>query len=113
MNTNCTQFSTDMDDSVLSGMILAEDNEMAPMGSGGYRIRQIGQPDGAIHIQFNQMDCAPSPNHHAFIKDGKIWATHMKGWISELLSAKGITFSCETVKNPPFIEQVMQELCAA
>ncbi len=113
VNKFCAQITTSEEDSRLLRLILAEDNEMGPMGSGGYRIRPLDRVEGAIHVQFNQMDCSPSPTNYVFIKHGIIWVTYMKGWMMRLLADNNISFSSEQVENPAFIEQKMLELQAA
>ncbi len=113
VNKYCTQITTRWSDRNLVRLIVQQDNTTGPMGSGGYSIRLASRPDEMVRIEFRQMDCAPAPTHHAFIKDGVIWATHMKEWVLEQLLGNGIGFSCERVPNPSFIEEKMSELNAA
>jgi hypothetical protein len=100
----CALISTSEPDTKIVELLLGEDNSLGPMGSGGYEInRDKKQPREATCLTFKELDCAPASSYPAFIKDGKIWATHIKKFVLETLSDAGIRFTHEKVETPAFI----------
>lgn len=112
MNQRCSRIQTQLDNTLLVNLILAEDNESGPAGSGGYAISIVTGVTEAVHLRFAELDRTPASAHHAFVNAGMIWCTYMKGWLMELLAQEGIAFTIREVKNPAFIEKAMLQLQA-
>ena len=106
----CTLIETSKDRTALKKTLLDKDNTFGPMGSGGYEIREHDPLPETTAIAFVQLDCAPAPRYFAFVQDGKIWATHMAGWVVDHLRQNGISFTSKQVPNPDFIEHYMRAL---
>ena len=113
MNSECTLIQTDKSAAYILKLILGEDKTFAPMGSGGYKIKEEkGHEGNFLLVSFVVQGRTPDGNHFSFLKDGEIWATYMGPWIARLLCEAGISFSSRRVKNPDFIEQEMTKKLA-
>lgn len=109
MSRNCTLFTTSKPDEDLAKVIIAEQNRA--IGSGGYAIdRASEKPGDAIDLSFSQLDYHNSPKSHAFIKGGKIWTTHMSGWLMDVLKRNNVRFKVKEVATPSFIARYMEGL---
>ncbi len=90
-------------------LILKEDATFAPLGTGGYAIKQRGGFDEISIITFEELDCSPAREYKVFIKDGHIYAKEMNEWIMGVLCKNGITFVSSPIDYPDFIKEYIKK----
>ena len=82
---------TKMGDDALRKTILAGDRTFAPMGSGGYGIRER---EPGIFI-LSEQDCMPAQQFFVRIKNGRIWSPiELSSFFGDMLATAGISFLC-------------------
>ncbi len=103
--SKATAIITEEKQNKLLKIILAADNTFAPMGSGGYEIKNKGiikrKKSNVIVVYFTECDCAPARTFAAFIDGQTIYARNVDKVIMGLLSRSRISFSAKPDSEVP------------
>jgi hypothetical protein len=97
-----TIFETKLGDKEIKNILLKSDNTFAPMGSGGYEIRENKSKDGYSVFVFRECDTAPARNFVVAVKDGKIFVGKIDYEIKRILTSCNVKYKLSDQEKPPF-----------